>query len=121
MTSTTDPGLSLMNAGELIAEPPTTFTEHDLDHELRPDPPSRWGRRITSVLLLLTVLAVGALGGAFAQKHWGTGGAGGTAATGGGLSGSLTGGFGGAGGFPGGTPPTGAPPAGGTGGPPTNG
>lgn len=125
MTSTTDPGLSLMAAGELIAEPPTTFTEHDLDHELRPDPPSTWGRRITGVLMVLTILSVGALGGAFAQKHWGTPSSGDAAATGG-LRGGLTGGFGGAGGFTppeGFTPPDGfAPPNGGAaGGPPAGG
>jgi hypothetical protein len=126
MTSTTDPGLSLTEAGELIAEPPTTFTEHDLDHELRPDPPSRWGRRFTSALLLLTVLAVGAVSGAFAQKQWGSASSGGTASNGS-LSSSITGGFGGgfgggAGFGPdGGTPPTGAPPAGFAGGPPAGG
>jgi hypothetical protein len=114
MTTTSDPDVTMVEASELIAVPPTTFTEHDLDHELRPDPPSRIGRRITAVLLLLTVLAVGALGGAFAQKQWGSAGSGDTA-RGGSLSGSLTGGFGGAGGFgpDGGTPPTGAPPGGG--------
>jgi hypothetical protein len=114
--------LTPAEAGELIAEPPTTFTEHDLDHELRPEPPSRWGRRITSALLLLTVLAVGAVGGAVAQKEWGSAGSSGRPSNAS-LSSSLTGGFGGPGGFgpDGGTPPTGAPPAGFTGGAPSGG
>ena len=119
--TTTIPAMTSDEAGALIAEPPTTFTDHDLDHELRPDPPSRWGRRITSLLLALTILGVGVLGGAWAEKRWGTAGTAGSTSGGGSLSSSLTGGFGGIGGFPdGGAPPTGAP-GGGTGGPPAGG